>query len=277
LSEIDPLAGHFAALRSAGRRALIPYITAGYPAPERTAALLDALADAGADVIELGVPFSDPVADGPTIQRSSHAALEQGVTLVSVLQTLRAFRERRDVPVVLFSYLNPVLQHGVDRFISDAVAAGAAGVLLTDLPAYADPSLERTFQASPLAFIRLVAPTTPQPRLLRIAADAQGFLYYVGRLGVTGAGTTIRDETLHAVAALRAQVVVPVAVGFGVSTPEHAARIAQVADGVIVGSALIDALDSGGEGAAAALIASMRSAMDAATQGTPAVHESPAG
>jgi tryptophan synthase alpha chain len=277
LSEIDPLAGHFAALRSAGRRALIPYITAGYPAPERTAALLDALADAGADVIELGVPFSDPVADGPTIQRSSHAALEQGVTLVSVLQTLRAFRERRDVPVVLFSYLNPVLQHGVDRFISDAVDAGAAGVLLTDLPAYADPSLERTFQASPLAFIRLVAPTTPPPRLLRIAADAQGFLYYVGRLGVTGAGTTIRDETLHAVAALRAQVVVPVAVGFGVSTPEHAARIAQVADGVIVGSALIDALDSGGEGAAADLIASMRSAMDAATQGTPAVHESPAG
>jgi tryptophan synthase alpha chain len=277
LSEIDPLAGHFAALRSAGRRALIPYITAGYPAPERTAALLDALADAGADVIELGVPFSDPVADGPTIQRSSHAALEQGVTLVSVLQTLRAFRERRDVPVVLFSYLNPVLQHGVDRFISDAVAAGAAGVLLTDLPAYADPSLERTFQASPLAFIRLVAPTTPRPRLLRIAADAQGFLYYVGRLGVTGAGTTIRDETLDAVAALRAQVVVPVAVGFGVSTPDHAARIAQVADGVIVGSALIDALDSGGEGAAAALIASMRSAMDAAAQGTHAVHESPAG
>jgi tryptophan synthase alpha chain len=270
LSEIDPLAGHFAALRSAGRCALIPYITAGYPAPQRTAALLDALADAGADVIELGVPFSDPVADGPTIQRSSHAALEQGATLTSVLQTLRAFRARRDVPVVLFSYLNPVLQHGIDRFIRDAVDAGAAGVLLTDLPAFADAALEQAFQESPLAFIRLVAPTTPQPRLRRIAADAQGFLYYVGRLGVTGAGRTIRDETLHAVAALRAHVSIPVAVGFGVSTPEHAARIARVADGVIVGSALIDALDSGGEAAAADLIGSMRSAMDAALRDAPA-------
>jgi tryptophan synthase alpha chain len=277
LSEFDPLAAHLAALRSAGRCALIPYITAGYPTPGRTAALLDALADAGADVIELGVPFSDPVADGPTIQRSSYAALGHGVTLASVLQMLRAFRARRDVPVVLFSYLNPVLQHGVDRFIRDAVAAGAAGVLLTDLPAYADLPLERTFQASPLAFIRLVAPTTPQSRLQRIAADAQGFLYYVGRLGVTGAGSTIRDETLRAVAALRAHVTVPVAVGFGVSTPDHAARIARVADGVIVGSALIDALDSGGEVAAADLISAMRSAMDSATQETPAAQAQPAG
>jgi tryptophan synthase alpha chain len=264
LPDNDLLSGCFAALRSAGRRALIPYITAGYPSPARTAGLLDALADAGADIIELGVPFSDPVADGPTIQRSSYAALEQGVTLVQVLRALRSFRARRDVPVVLFSYLNPVLRHGADRFIDDALDAGASGVLLTDLPAYADPELEQKFQASPLAFIRLVAPTTPQPRLLRIAADAQGFLYYVGRLGVTGAGAGLREETLREVAALRMQAAVPVAVGFGVSTAEHAARIARVADGVIVGSALIDALDAGGEQAAAGLIASMRSAMDAA-------------
>jgi tryptophan synthase alpha chain len=265
LSDIDPIAGRFAVLREAGRRALIPYVTAGYPAPDRTVPLLVALADAGADIIELGVPFSDPVADGPTIQRSSQAALDQGVTLDAVLGMLREFRQRRDVPVVLFSYLNPVLRHGVERFIDDAVAAGAAGLLLTDLPVGADPGLERSFQESPLSFIRLVAPTTPRERLLRIAEQAQGFLYYVGRLGVTGASATVRAATLDEVAALRRQSTVPVAIGFGVSKPEHAARVARVADGVIVGSALIDALDAGGDDAAAALVAEMRAAMDAAT------------
>jgi tryptophan synthase alpha chain len=264
LSDIDPIAGRFAALREAGRRALIPYVTAGYPAPDRTVPLLVALADAGADIIELGVPFSDPVADGPTIQRSSQAALDHGVTLDTVLGMLREFRAHRDVPVVLFSYLNPVLRHGVDRFIEDAVAAGAAGLLLTDLPAGADPGLERSFQESPLSFIRLVAPTTPRDRLLRIAEEAQGFLYYVGRLGVTGASATVRAATLDEVAALRRQAAVPVAIGFGIATPEHAARVARVADGVIVGSALIDALDAGGADAAAALVAGMRAAMDAA-------------
>jgi tryptophan synthase alpha chain len=265
---MDPIAARFAALRQHGRSALIPYITAGYPAPSGTVPLLLRLADAGADIIELGVPFSDPVADGPTIQRSSHAALAGGMTLAGVLQALREFRERCDVPVVLFSYLNPVLRHGVERFIEEAVAAGAAGVLLTDLPAGADPAVEARFQQSPLAFIRLVAPTTPRQRLLMIAAGAQGFLYYVGRLGVTGARATIRDETLREVQELRREVTVPVAVGFGISTPDQAARIAQVADGVIVGSALIDALDTGGEAAAAGLLAGMRAAMDA----TAAVH-----
>jgi tryptophan synthase alpha chain len=271
LPERDPLASVFAALRAVGRRALIPYITAGYPAPAATVGLLTALADAGADIIELGVPFSDPVADGPTIQRSSQAALDQGVTLTAVLEALRDFRSRRDVPVVLFSYLNPVLRHGVDRFVADAVAAGAAGVLLTDLPAGADPELERRLQESPLAFIRLVAPTTPRERLLRIAADAQGFLYYVGRLGVTGARASMREETLREVAELRADASVPVAVGFGVSTPAQASRIAAVADGVIVGSALIDALDAGGVAAAASLIREMRAAMDAPSRDVPAV------
>lgn len=261
-SDADPLASHFAALRAAGRRALVPYVTAGYPTPDATAALLDALADAGADIIELGVPFSDPVADGPTIQRSSQRALENGTTLSWTLEALRAFRTRRDVPVVLFSYLNPIVGYGVDRFLTDAAAAGAAGVLLTDLPAGGDAVLERKFQDSPIAFIRLVAPTTPGHRLLEIAASAQGFLYYVGRMGVTGAQTELRRETLDEVAALRRQVEIPVAVGFGVSTPAQAAELAAVADGVIVGSALINALDSGGIAAAAALIADMRRSMD---------------
>jgi tryptophan synthase alpha chain len=262
-SERDPLAAHFAAWRAAGRRALIPYVTAGYPAPDATGPLLDALAAAGADVIELGVPFSDPVADGPTIQRSSWAALQHGVSLRWTLDALRAFRTRSSVPIVLFSYLNPVYGYGVDRFIADAVDAGAAGVLLTDLPVGADPGLERAFQESALAFVRLVAPTTPRDRLATIAASAQGFLYYVGRMGVTGARASLRPETLAEVAALRATADVPVAVGFGVSTPEQAAIVAGVADGVIVGSALIDALDEGGVAGAARLLREMRDAIDA--------------
>jgi tryptophan synthase alpha chain len=262
--EADPLARRFAVLRAQHRRALVPYVTAGYPTPDTTVALLDALADAGADIIELGVPFSDPVADGPTIQRSSFTALQHGVDIAWTLDALRGFRSRRDVPVVLFSYLNPVLGYGVEAFLRDAAAAGAQGVLLTDLPAGADADLERVFQESPLSFIRLVAPTTDPHRLLDIAAHAQGFLYYVGRMGVTGAHAALRSETLDEVARLRAQVSVPVAVGFGVSTPQQAAEIGRVADGVIVGSALIDALDAGGIDGAARLLRDMRRALDAA-------------
>jgi tryptophan synthase alpha chain len=262
-SRTDRLAGRFHAWRAAGRTALIPYVTAGYPSPGDTGSLLDALADAGADLIELGVPFSDPVADGPTIQRSSQHALEHGVTLAWTLDALRAFRARRDTPVILFSYLNPIVGYGVARFIEDAVAAGAEGVLLTDLPVGGDVAIEDALLASPLALIRLVAPTTAPARLLDIARHAQGFLYYVGRMGVTGARTELREDTIAEVAALRSRVDVPVAVGFGIATPEHARRIGAVADGVIVGSALIDALDTGGIAAAAELVAAMRAALDA--------------
>ena len=209
------------------------------------------------------MPFSDPVADGPTIQRSSQAALEHGTTLQWTLDTLRAFRARNETPVVLFSYLNPIVGYGVERFIDAAVQAGADGVLLTDLPVGADAALERTFLDSPLALIRLVAPTTPHARMLDIARDAQGFLYYVGRMGVTGARAQLRTETLDEVRALRSEVRIPVAVGFGVSTPAQAAEIAQAADGVIVGSALIDAIERGGIAAAATLLRDMRAAMDA--------------
>ena len=263
-SDIDPLAAHFAAWRDTGRCALIPYITAGYPEPERTAGLLDVLAAGGADIIELGVPFSDPVADGPTIQRSSQRALEHGITLKWTLAALRAFRARHDVPVVLFSYLNPIVGYGVTEFIRDAAAAGAAGVLITDLPAGGDAALERAFQEAPFSFIRLAAPTTPRPRLLEIAADAQGFLYYVGSMGVTGARQDLRPETLAEVADLRAHAGVPVAVGFGVSTGDQAAAIARVADGVIVGSARINALDREGDAGVARLMKTLRGAIDAA-------------
>jgi len=262
-SESDRLAARFAAWRRSGRQALIPYITAGYPDRAATAGLLAALVRAGADVIELGVPFSDPVADGPTIQRSSQRALEAGVTLPWVLEVLAAFRAASDVPVVLFTYLNPVLRLGVDRFIADAVAAGADGVLVTDLPLGADDALESTLESSDLALVRLVAPTTPAARAAAIAARAQGFLYYIARTGVTGATAHIRAALPAELRALRAVSRVPIAVGFGISTPAQAAQLAGIADGIVVGSAIIDALDHGGPDAAERLLRGMRAAMDA--------------
>ncbi|HEY8483885.1 MAG TPA: tryptophan synthase subunit alpha [Longimicrobiales bacterium] len=261
-SETDPLARHFAAWRASGRRALVPYVTAGFPTPAVTGEVLGRLAEVGADVIELGVPFSDPLADGPTIQRSSHQAIEQGVSLAWTLEALAGFRARHTTPVVLFTYLNPVLAYGVERFVEDAVAAGAEGVLLTDLPLGSDPGLEETFERSPLALVRLVAPTTARERALEIARRSQGFVYYISRTGVTGARKTLRESLVQEVAALRAATEVPIVVGFGISTPAQAAEVGRVADGVAVGSALIDALDREGVRGAEALVRAMREALD---------------
>lgn len=258
----DPLAARFRTWREAGRRALIPYVTAGYPGRAETADLLDALVGAGADLIEVGIPFSDPVADGPTIQRSSQRALENGTTLDWTLGIVSRFRSRHDNPVVLFTYLNPILRYGVDRFLADAVTAGADGVLVTDLPVGVDRRLEHAIEESPLAHVRLVAPTTPPERARRIAREAQGFLYYISRAGVTGARTELRHGLTREVEALRQVSSVPVAVGFGISTAAQAAEVAGVADGIVVGSALIDAIERGGIGAAAGLMRSMRDAMD---------------
>lgn len=260
----DALAERFAALRAAGRRALIPYITAGYPDPAATVPLMAALVEAGADIIELGVPFSDPVADGPTIQRSSQRAIEQGTSLRSTLDALRAFRKDHDTPVVLFTYLNPILRFGLDAFLEEAVDAGAQGVLVTDLPVGVDAELETRLASSPLAQVRLVAPTTPPERAAIIAAAARGFLYYIARMGVTGATRQLRETLTQEVAALRALSSVPVVVGFGISTPAQAAEVARAADGVVVGSALIDALDRGGINEARDFLQTLRLAIDRA-------------
>jgi tryptophan synthase alpha chain len=257
----DPLAAVFAAWRSAGHTALIPYLTAGYPTPTNTVELLRHFADAGADLIELGVPFSDPVADGPTIQRASQRALEQGATLAWTLDQLRAFRADYDTPVVIFSYVNPVLSYGWQAFISDAVAAGAQGVLLTDVPLGGDVPLERALEASPLALIRLIAPTTERDRAREIARHAQGFAYYIAQMGVTGARAELPRDLSEQLAALREVTAVPICVGFGISTPQQAAAVARIADGVVVGSSLIDALDRGGPNGAQALLSSMRAAL----------------
>ncbi|HEX2188441.1 MAG TPA: tryptophan synthase subunit alpha [Longimicrobiaceae bacterium] len=259
-SETATLAGAFARAREAGRAALVPYVTAGHPTPEATAQVLRMLAEEGADVIELGVPFSDPLADGPTIQRSSFEAIRQGVDLRWTLEALRAFRREHETAVVLFTYLNPVLRYGVDAFLRDAVEAGAQGVLLTDLPVGADPELEAAFAESPLDLVRLVAPTTLPGRVREIAAAARGFLYYVSRTGVTGVRQELAAGLEREVAALRAATPVPVAVGFGISTPEQAATVARVADGVVVGSALVEALGRDGVEGARTLVRALRRA-----------------
>lgn len=255
------LAHAFAAAAEEGRAALVPYVTAGHPRPADTADVLRMLADEGADVIELGVPFSDPLADGPVIQRSSYEAIRQGVDLRWTLEALAAFRAERDTPVVLFTYLNPLLRHGLDAFLRDAEDAGASGVLLTDLPVGADPATEDAFAATPLALIRLVAPTTTPARAATIAAAARGFLYYVSRTGVTGTQAELAAGLAAEVAALRALSPVPVAVGFGISTPEQASTVAAVADGVVVGSALVQALERDGLPGARSLVRGLRAAM----------------
>lgn len=251
----------FAARRAEGRAALIPYVTAGHPALDATVPLLEALADAGADVLELGIPFSDPLADGPTIQASSFASLANGTTVERVLADLAAFRARRETPVVLFTYLNPVLRFGVDRFVAAAVDAGASGLLLTDLPTGADPALESSLIESPLDLIRLVAPTTPIARVPDVAHGGSGFLYYISRTGVTGARTELSESLASEVEAIRSVVDLPVAVGFGISTPDQAAAVGRVADGVVVGSALVRRLTEEGIDAGAEFVASLSAAL----------------
>ena len=221
--------------------------------------MLDAAPGAGASIIELGVPWSDPVADGPVIQASSHAALAGGMTLPGVLELLAAARPA--APVVLMSYVNPILRYGAARFAADARAAGASGLLVTDLPAGADAATEAELQSSGLPLVRLVAPTTPPARLAAIARSAAGFVYLVARLGVTGAGRAA-DSLGDMVASLRALTALPVAVGFGVAEPDDAARLARLADGVVVGSALVRRMGERGGDAGLALLRDLRTALD---------------
>jgi len=260
ITSSDAITRRFAALRESGRRAFIPYVTAGHPDPSASLALLHALQDAGADVIEVGVPFSDPMADGPVIQVSSQQALEHGMTFDRVLDLIS--RAKLRIPVVLFSYLNPLMAAGRDA-LARAADAGAHGVLVTDLPVGADPELEAWFGEGPLAFVRLVAPTTPRERMAEIAQHGSGFVYLISRLGVTGAREDVSTELPATIARLREVTELPVAVGFGVSGPEQARSIASLADGVVVGSAIVRAADRDVD-EAIALVAAMRRALDAA-------------
>jgi tryptophan synthase alpha chain len=249
----------WAALKSRRRTALIPYLTAGYPTREASSDALSAV-DEVSDIIEVGVPFSDPLADGPTIQRSSYEALRQGMTLRGTLELIAAARLAS--PVVIFSYLNPILRYGVGRFLHDAEELGIAGLLLTDLPAGGDPELESAIHESPLDLIRLVAPTTKAERLNAAIAGAEGFVYLIARLGVTGARASLAVDLEQSIKRLRQATKLPVAVGFGISTPEQARTVGHMADGVVVGSALVDVLGREGVPAARVFLGSLRHALD---------------
>ena len=253
------LSATWARLRAARRTALIPYLTAGYPSPE---ASLDALgaADEVADIIEVGVPFSDPLADGPTIQRSTFEALKAGMTLAGTLELIS--RARLERPVVVFSYLNPILRYGVERFLQQADRVGVAGLLLTDLPAGSDPTVESAVQASRLDLIRLVAPTTRPERLTVAVEGAEGFIYLVARLGVTGASASLAGGLSDSIVRLRRATSLPIAVGFGISTPSQASEVARMADGVVVGSALVDILGREGVEGAGTFLRSLREGLD---------------
>ena len=229
----------FNSLRRAGRRGLIPFITAGDPDLETTRALLVELERSGATLVELGVPFSDPVADGPTIQRSSERALRRGVGLADVLETLSDARRETDVPVVLFSYFNPLLQFGVERLAEEAARAGVDGVLVTDLVPEESAEFSRALTRHGLDQIFLAAPTTSEARLRLIAERASGFVYAVSRAGVTGARTDLSGEAERLVGRVRALTDLPVAVGFGISTAGQVAEVWRYADAAVVGSAIV--------------------------------------
>ena len=238
----------FAALKAAGRTGLIPFVTAGDPWPEHVVALMHALVESGADMIELGVPFSDPMADGPVIQHASERALDKGVGLGDVLDWVAAFRQRdSDTPVVLMGYLNPIEIHGYTRFAAEAVRAGVDGVLVVDCPLEESAVLTPLREAG-LRQILLAAPTTAPERLSTLCAAAEGFLYYVSFAGITGAARLSTTDIAARVADVRAQAKAPVAVGFGVRDAASAKAIAGFADAVVIGSALVERL----EGAASA-------------------------
>ncbi len=254
----DAIAQRFAKLGAEGRRAFVPYVTAGHPDVQRSVALIQGLEAAGADVIEIGVPFSDPMADGAVIQASSQKALDLGVRFDQVLEIIA--EARLTTPVVLFSYLNPLLRGG-EEALRRAADAGAHGVLVTDLPLGADPEREAWFARGPLDFIRLVAPTTPVGRMGAIARTGSGFVYLISRLGVTGERTDLPPELPATVSRLRSATTLPICVGFGISRPEQARSVAALADGVVVGSALVRAADESID-AALRLASSLRRAID---------------
>ena len=238
----------FARRKAEGRTAFVPFLTAGDPSIDRTVEAAMTLEEAGADVFELGVPFSDPLADGPVIQRSSERALARGVTLGDVLDVVRRIRERSQLPLLLFSYFNPLLQRGLERLAREAAEAGVDGVLVTDLPPEEAGEWIQAARGADLDTVFLASPTSPAERLRRVAEASRGFVYAISRTGVTGERHSLSTEAAPLVERLRALTDVPVALGFGLSTPEHVAEAGKVADGVVVGSALVRFLEEQPEG-----------------------------
>ncbi len=236
----------FAKLQSEGRKAFVSYIMGGDPNLETSLAVMKGLPDAGVDIIELGVPFTDPMADGPTIQLAGQRALEGGQTLAKTLDMVRRFREGNDTtPIVLMGYYNPIYNLGVDQFLSDATAAGVDGLIVVDLPPEEDSELCLPAQAAGLNFIRLATPTTDDRRLPKVLQNTSGFVYYVSITGITGAAAAEASQVAPEVARIKAATDLPVIVGFGIATPETAQKIASIADGCVVGSAIVKEIAAG--------------------------------
>jgi tryptophan synthase alpha chain len=268
----------FAELRAAGEVGIVAYITAGDPSLEATLKFVLALAESGADVIELGVPFSDPLADGPTIQRASERALRSGTNLFGVIDLVRRIREKSQVPLVLFSYYNPVLQMGLEKFAAGASSAGADGVLITDLTPEESEDHRRILASHHLDTIFLAAPTSDDARIAKIAAVSTGFLYLISRTGVTGTKDTMSDEVPTLLRRVRAATQLPVAVGFGISLPGHVSVLGGLADAAVVGSALVAEIEkaSSVDSGAAALSTLVRSLKNAGRTGLSRRTEAPA-
>ncbi len=265
------IAACFEQCRAEGRAALIPFMTAGDPAPEHTLGLMHALVAGGADIIELGLPFSDPMADGPTIQLACERALGAGTTSKVVLDIVRQFRETNsNTPVVLMGYLNPMLRHGADEFARKASEAGVDGVLAVDLAVEEAESLQPALAAKGLDCIFLVAPTTSLERARKMSQTGSGYLYYVSLKGVTGSAALNVDAVAARLTELRQVVDLPIAVGFGIRDAEQVARMAKIAEGVVVGSALVDRIAAGAQAPAAlpatlqAAVADLRTGIDKA-------------
>ena len=259
----------FAELRATGELGIVAYITAGDPTLPATRDYVLAMAEAGADVIELGVPFSDPLADGPTIQRASERALKSGTTLAGVLALVRQIRQSSQVPLVLFSYFNPILQMGLEKFAAAAAEAGADGVLVTDLTPEESAEYRQILQAHHLDTIFLAAPTSTDERLAKIAACSSGFLYLISRTGVTGAKDALPDDLPALLRRARRFTQLPIAVGFGISLPGHVSVLGGLADAAVVGSALVSEIEkaTSPEAAATALRERVRALKEAARHG----------
>ncbi len=236
----------FQRLRDDGRKGFVSYVMAGDPDFDTSLAIVKGLPAAGVDVIELGLPFTDPMADGPTIQLAGQRALEAGMTLKRTLELARRFREGDDTtPIVLMGYYNPIYSHGVDRFLVDAKAAGIDGLIVVDLPPEEDEELCIPAQKAGLNFIRLATPTTDDRRLPKVLTNTSGFVYYVSITGITGAANAVATDVGPEVARIKAKTDLPVIVGFGIRTPETSRDIASVADGAVVGSAIVDLIGKG--------------------------------
>jgi tryptophan synthase alpha chain len=261
------ISGVFKGLKAQGRKALIPYVTAGDPYPDATVDLMLAMAEAGADVIELGVPFSDPMADGPVIQRAADRALAKGIGMPQVLDFVRGFRARNDkTPVVLMGYANPIERYGVDRFVADAKAAGVDGVLVVDYPPEECEAFAATLRSAGMDPIFLLAPTSTEQRMKDVGRVASGYVYYVSLKGVTGAGHLDVGAVADMVPRIKAHVRMPVGVGFGIRDAQSAKAVGAVSDAVVIGSAIVQLLETQARDNVAAaggrFIAGIRAALD---------------